>query len=99
MEQAIISADSHVIEIPDLWEKGLPSSLRDRAPKAYFDEGRDAWMFGSADVVPQAWAGCSWPASGRNRWRSSAGGLLGSAARWLGPGGTHQGHGPGRRVG
>ena len=57
MEQAIISADSHVIEIPDLWEKGLPSSLRDRAPKAYFDEGRDAWMFGSADVVPQAVGG------------------------------------------
>ena len=57
MEQAIISADSHVIEVPDLWEKGLPSSLRDRAPKAYFDEGRDAWMFGSADVVPQAVGG------------------------------------------
>ena len=45
MEQAIISADSHVIEVPDLWEKGLPSSMRDRAPKAYFDE----------DVTP----GCS----------------------------------------
>ena len=45
MEQAIISADSHVIEVPDLWEKGLPTSMRDRAPKAYFDEGRDAWMF------------------------------------------------------
>ncbi|MCY4439960.1 MAG: amidohydrolase, partial [Deltaproteobacteria bacterium] len=57
MEQAIISADSHVIEVPDLWEKGLPSSLQDRAPKAYFDEGRDAWMFGSSDVVPQAVGG------------------------------------------
>ena len=57
MEQAIISADSHVIEVPDLWEKGLPSSMRDRAPKAYFDEGRDAWMFGSDDVIPQAVGG------------------------------------------
>ncbi|MDE0214580.1 MAG: amidohydrolase family protein, partial [Deltaproteobacteria bacterium] len=57
MEEAIISADSHVIEVPDLWEKGLPSSLRDRAPKAYFDEGRDAWMFGGPDVIPQAVGG------------------------------------------
>ncbi len=57
MEETIISADSHVIEVPDLWEKGLPSSLRDRAPKAYFDEGRDAWMFGSPDVPAQAVGG------------------------------------------
>lgn len=57
MDETIISADSHVIEIPDLWENGLPSSLKKRAPKAFFDEGRDAWMFGSADVPPQAVGG------------------------------------------
>ncbi len=54
MEQTIISSDSHVIEVPDLWEKGLPPALRERAPKAYFDEKRDAWMFGSPEVQAQA---------------------------------------------
>ena len=57
MEETIISSDSHVIEIPDLWEKGLPLSLRERAPKAYFDEKRDAWMFGSPEVQAQAVGG------------------------------------------
>ena len=47
MEQSIISSDSHVIEVPDLWEKGMPQALRERAPKVYFDEKRDAWMFGA----------------------------------------------------
>ncbi len=28
----LISADSHVVEPPDLWVKNLPSSMRDRAP-------------------------------------------------------------------
>jgi predicted TIM-barrel fold metal-dependent hydrolase len=57
MEELIISADSHVIEVPDLWEKGMPPSFRDRAPKAYFDEKRDAWMFGSPEVPVQAVGG------------------------------------------
>ena len=34
MAEQIISSDSHVIEVPDLWEKGLPSSFKARAPKA-----------------------------------------------------------------
>jgi predicted TIM-barrel fold metal-dependent hydrolase len=57
MEQTIISSDSHVIEVPDLWEKGVPSSFKQRAPKAFFDEKRDAWMFGSAEVPVQAVGG------------------------------------------
>ncbi|NIO07570.1 MAG: amidohydrolase family protein [Deltaproteobacteria bacterium] len=57
MEETMISADSHVIEVPDLWEKGLPSPLKERAPRAYFDEGRDAWMFGSPEVQAQAVGG------------------------------------------
>jgi len=57
MEAGVISSDSHVIEVPNLWEKGLPPSLRDRAPKAYFDEKRDAWMFGSPEVQAQAVGG------------------------------------------
>ncbi|MBI2364228.1 MAG: amidohydrolase family protein, partial [Deltaproteobacteria bacterium] len=54
MEETIISSDSHVIEPPDLWEKGMPASLRDRAPKVYFSEKRDAWMFGAPGVQEQA---------------------------------------------
>lgn len=57
MQETIISADSHVIEVPDLWEKGVPASFTDRAPKAYFDEKRDAWMFGAPEVVAQAVGG------------------------------------------
>ncbi|MGE5304379.1 MAG: amidohydrolase family protein [Alphaproteobacteria bacterium] len=57
MDEIIISADSHVIEVPDLWEKGVSQSLKARAPKLYFDEKRDAWMFGSSDVAPQAVGG------------------------------------------
>ncbi|MGH7833223.1 MAG: amidohydrolase family protein [Candidatus Binatia bacterium] len=55
--EVLISADSHVIEVPDLWEKGMPESLKDRAPRAYFDENKNAWMFGSSDVLPQAVGG------------------------------------------
>ena len=57
MEELIVSADSHVIEVPDLWEKALPASLKDRAPKAFFDEKRNAWMFGSPEVPVQAVGG------------------------------------------
>ena len=54
MEELIISSDSHVIEPPDLWEKNMPAGLRERAPKIYFDEKRDAWMFGAPGVQEQA---------------------------------------------
>jgi predicted TIM-barrel fold metal-dependent hydrolase len=56
-EEFLISADSHVIEVPDLWEKGLPRSFAERAPKVYFDERRKSWMFGSPEVIPQAVGG------------------------------------------
>src|SRR5262252_1662540 len=57
MEELIISADSHVIEVPDLWEKGMPQTLQARAPKVYFDEKKDAWLFRSDEVIPQAVGG------------------------------------------
>lgn len=42
----IIDADQHVIEPPDLWERCLPSSYRERAPRLGKDEdGGDAWIF------------------------------------------------------
>ena len=55
--EILISADSHVIEVPDLWEKEMPPSLKERAPRVYFDEKKDAWMFGSPGVTPQAVGG------------------------------------------
>jgi predicted TIM-barrel fold metal-dependent hydrolase len=57
INENIISADSHVIEVPDLWEKALPAPLKARAPRLYFDESRNAWMFGSSEILPQAVGG------------------------------------------
>jgi len=43
----IISADSHIIEPPDIWTKWLPSKYQDRAPKLGKDkDGGDAWIYG-----------------------------------------------------
>jgi predicted TIM-barrel fold metal-dependent hydrolase len=42
----IVSADSHIIEPPDLWERWLPANFRKRAPQLVKDEeGGDAWDF------------------------------------------------------
>jgi predicted TIM-barrel fold metal-dependent hydrolase len=42
----MISADSHVVEAPDLWEKWLPSEFRPKAPQLVKDaEGGDAWQY------------------------------------------------------
>jgi predicted TIM-barrel fold metal-dependent hydrolase len=42
----MISADSHVVEAPDLWEKWLPKEFLPRAPKLVKDaEGGDAWQY------------------------------------------------------
>ncbi len=56
-QEILISADSHVIEVPDLWEKQLSGSFGDRAPKVYYDERRESWMFGSPEVPAQAVGG------------------------------------------
>ncbi len=42
----LISADAHVVEAPDLWEKWLPKEFLPRAPKLVKDaEGGDAWQY------------------------------------------------------
>lgn len=47
MDYRIIDCDQHVIEPPDLWDRGLPRKYRDRAPKLVKDEdGGDAWLLG-----------------------------------------------------
>src|SRR4029434_145368 len=44
MQYEIVSADSHIIEPPDLWEKWLSPEFNKRAPKLVNDdEGGDAW--------------------------------------------------------
>jgi len=46
MQYEIVSADSHIIEPPDLWEKWLTPEFRKRAPRLVKDdEGGDAWDF------------------------------------------------------
>lgn len=53
MSELLISADSHVLEPSDLWTKGLPDAMRSRAPRVYFNEARNVWMFGCDEVTPQ----------------------------------------------
>jgi predicted TIM-barrel fold metal-dependent hydrolase len=59
--ERIISADDHVQETPDLWEKRLPNHLRDLAPKIIrLNDGAAAWQWG--DNPPRrlgmdVWAG------------------------------------------
>ena len=42
----IISADSHTVEPPDLWDKWLERKYRDTAPQLVDDgDGGDAWIY------------------------------------------------------
>ena len=44
--EPMISADSHIIEPPDLWDTWLAPEFRPRAPKLVKDEeGGDAWLY------------------------------------------------------
>jgi predicted TIM-barrel fold metal-dependent hydrolase len=55
MEQGLISADSHVVEPPDLWSARLPPRQRDRAPKLVRQaDGGDAWLVEGRDPVSLA---------------------------------------------
>ncbi len=46
-EYTIISADSHTVEPPDLWEKWLEKKYLDKAPRLVDDgDGGDAWVYG-----------------------------------------------------
>lgn len=45
-EYQVISADSHVVEPPDLWKTWLDSKYQDNAPKLVKDpDGGDAWLY------------------------------------------------------
>jgi predicted TIM-barrel fold metal-dependent hydrolase len=56
----IISADDHVQETPDLWQKRLPAGLRDRAPKIVtLEDGASAWVWAGVTrrLGMDVWAG------------------------------------------
>jgi predicted TIM-barrel fold metal-dependent hydrolase len=45
-DYTLISADSHIVEAPDLWAKWLPKEFMSKAPKLVKDaEGGDAWQY------------------------------------------------------
>jgi len=48
----LISADSHVIEPPDIWTSRLPAQFQDRAPKQIRGEQGDQWQFPSSPPWP-----------------------------------------------
>jgi predicted TIM-barrel fold metal-dependent hydrolase len=48
----LISADSHVIEPPDIFESRLPASLRGGAPRLVAHEGGSAWVVDGSEPVP-----------------------------------------------
>jgi predicted TIM-barrel fold metal-dependent hydrolase len=66
----IISADSHVVEPPDLWEKWLPRKYLDRAPRLVKDaEGGDAWLYDpDAPAAPLGLVSCVGVPKDQMRW-------------------------------
>src|SRR5262249_19783128 len=52
IKSVLISADSHVYEPADLWTKRLPRKFADNAPHVYWDEDKQAYLFGCEGTVP-----------------------------------------------
>ncbi|MCH8089741.1 MAG: amidohydrolase, partial [Chloroflexi bacterium] len=42
--EKLISADSHVVEPPDLWQTRTDAKFRDRAPRVVSKGGVDNWI-------------------------------------------------------
>lgn len=60
MNYDVISADSHVIEPHDLWQRRVPSEYRDRAPRLVHEETTDTLLCDDADMPPVGLlAGCA----------------------------------------
>lgn len=55
----IISADSHVAEPPDLWEKHIEPRFRDRAPRVVRDGDRETWYVDGHNRLLSVVAGAS----------------------------------------
>jgi predicted TIM-barrel fold metal-dependent hydrolase len=53
----LISADSHINEAPDLWERRLPRRIRERGPRLVrTDDGKDVWVADGISPTPLMWA-------------------------------------------
>jgi predicted TIM-barrel fold metal-dependent hydrolase len=53
MDYGVISADSHIVEPPHIWEKWLDPEFQKYAPRLVKDEdGGDAWALGEGAVAP-----------------------------------------------
>ncbi len=48
--QRIISADSHMLEPPNLWAERLDKPYRERAPRVYWDDSKQGWFFGGPGI-------------------------------------------------
>jgi predicted TIM-barrel fold metal-dependent hydrolase len=48
----VISADSHAVEPPDLWQNYLPHALRDRGPRVVSEPHGDFWVCEGMDTRP-----------------------------------------------
>jgi len=60
LEYGIISADSHVIEPHDLWQRLVPRKFRDRAPRLVSDKDTDRLECDQAELPPVGLlAGCA----------------------------------------
>lgn len=60
IEYGVISADSHVIEPHDLWQRLVPSKFRDRAPRLVSDKDTDRFECDQAELPPVGLlAGCA----------------------------------------
>jgi predicted TIM-barrel fold metal-dependent hydrolase len=56
----LISADSHVVEPPDLWTRRVPARLRARAPRMVRLEQGDGWVFeGQGEPAPFGLVQCA----------------------------------------
>ncbi len=55
--QRVVSADSHVVEPPDLWERNLPKHLRERAPRAIANPRGPGFLFVAEGTAPFPVAG------------------------------------------
>lgn len=45
----IVSADTHILEPPDIWQTWLPTKYQDKAPQLVADtDGGSAWLFAGA---------------------------------------------------
>ena len=48
----VISADSHVVEPPDVFEPRVPAALKDRMPKLGTVDGEAAWLVEGVEPAP-----------------------------------------------